>query len=135
WARLSRALDQDRPTEQPQTGNGASQKLVFWRYAAAAMFAVAAVQTAVLVTPSDGPEDTYQLASESRDALQTRVMFATDATSDDITALLVETHARIVDGPSAVGFFTIEFASEQDLHTGLDVFEANAHLVMTVQSN
>lgn len=103
WERLSRSIAAERAPANLNRGPRLAQ------FAAVAIGAVAIWQfLAVPYLP--GREDAgFVPVSEAADGIVLRVGFAEGASAAELTALLTELGARIVDGPSAVGLFTLAF--------------------------
>mgnify|MGYP001800866325 CR=1 FL=1 len=61
-----------------------------------------------------------------------RVAFADAAPLSAVTAILTSTGARVVDGPTALGFFTLTFPDPAARDAAEAAFAAAPELVMTV---
>jgi anti-sigma factor RsiW len=87
------------------------------RWAALAVAALVAVETAALVTLVSAPGErggAYQTASgvDSGDGIAALVVFADAAKAPAISQLLTDFDARIVDGPKAGGIYKIRLRTE-----------------------
>jgi hypothetical protein len=87
------------------------------RWAAVAVAALVAVETAALVTLLSAPGErggTYQTAAgvETADGIAALVVFADSARASDISKLLTQFDAHIVDGPRAGGIYKIRLRTE-----------------------
>jgi len=133
WARLSRAIaaEERAPSGGPAPAN---DNQPFWKYAAAALAVVAALQTAFLVQGnSSQDEPTYITASgENEDAFALDLMFSPDATAGEITNILKAVEAEIFKGPSALGVYAVRFDTETARDAALQNLEEQPHLVSSV---
>jgi hypothetical protein len=87
------------------------------RWAALALAALVAVETAALVTLVNAPGEpggTYQTASgiETANGIAALVVFDDAASAPAISQLLTQFDARIVDGPRAGGIYKIRLRTE-----------------------
>ena len=78
-----------------------------WRVAAVAAIALLAVQTVFVWTAPDAVYDLAGGGVESATGPALTVGFAPEATEGEIRALLLELELTIVDGPSALGLYTL----------------------------
>ena len=104
WARLSASIAEDL-TPRPANFD---RPLAWARTAAVVMAAIAVWQFAV-VPRFQGAEPGFVPASDTIEGPALRVAFLADAPLSDVTALLREVGATVVDGPSAVGLYTLAF--------------------------
>ncbi len=117
WARIEKAINvsQDqRSANDNDTKPFWSRALIApWQAAAAVALAIVGWQVAVVpVVATAGLDDeaTYVLAGgETGQEFAFRVAFTDNANAPDIAAILRDVDARIIDGPSAIGFYTIAF--------------------------
>jgi len=121
WARIERELAaKSVEADTPNANDNApsrpawSRRIVApWQAAAAVVVAGAGWQAAVVptLTPAqlaDSPE--YALAAGADDAeFVLRISFVESATESDMRRLLRDSNARIIDGPSATGLYTLAF--------------------------
>ncbi len=135
WARIEKAINAG---ENQSSANDNDTKpfwsrafIAPWQAAAAVALAIVGWQVAVVpVLAPGGVEDdaAYVLAGDETDQkFAFRVAFTDNASAPDIAAILRNVDARIIDGPSAVGFYTIAFddpeameAARQRLSTDAD---------------
>lgn len=125
WARLERELDR-----MPAT---ATNRWPVWQVAAAsAVAAVALWQFAVapMVMPSQGG---YVTATGSVRQYTATVAFEPDATEAQIRALLIETGATVIGGPSALGLWQLGFADNVARDAALERLRAAGSVVESVQ--
>lgn len=109
WQRLKRRLD-----TPAQSQAHAEPSLAWRRMAIAAMLLVAVQAGWLLQMHADRTALEYRLmsgASPTQARAQLRLMFAPDATSEAIAALLRELDASIVSGPSALGLYDVRVAT------------------------
>ena len=99
-ARLMNDLD-----AAPANSNAAPRGRL-WQLAAAVLFALLLIQSAFLV---GGEDEGFTLAGGDTGPT---VAFAPDATEAQIRAVLLDAGAVIVDGPSALGLYTLAPLSE-----------------------
>ena len=113
WARLSKAIAAEPQTSAPES-KAANDNQPFWKYAAAALAIVAALQTAFLVqSPSDTDDPVYVTASaENGSEFALNIMFQPDASAQQITERLKSVDGEIFEGPSAIGLYAIRFETE-----------------------
>jgi len=114
WARLSKAIDKldDTPSDESDT----DRRFALWHVAAAAGMAFLASQAMTFLTmPSVGPDaPQYVPVTDGGEGVASlRVIFLEDARQGDVRALLNEVDAKIVDGPNAIGFYTLAFSNEE----------------------
>ena len=131
WARLTKAIDaeQNRVDDAPAAAN---DNTGFWRKACAALGLIAVVQGAFLGAAYFSPsheESVYETATASTVAFESKVIFAPNATEADITMLLREVDGEIVNGPSALGAYTVRFNSGDERTAGLERFSNAANIV------
>ena len=129
WARLSRAIAQDGQHSLWR------RDVRTWQAAACVLVAVGTWQLAVapwLASDANDPAR-FQTATgpaNTLDAAATvRIGFAATATAEAIAALLRETNANIVDGPSALGLFTVAFDSDDQRTAALSRFAAEPSVI------
>ncbi len=106
WERLSRSIEAERA---PANLN---RRPMLAQFAAVAIGAIAIWQ--FLAVPFLPGQDSVGFTPVSEATAETvlRVGFADGATAAELTALLAEVGGRIVDGPSAVGLFTLAFEDD-----------------------
>lgn len=129
WARLSRTIDREG-----RQGLW-DRRVRVWQAAACLVVAVGTWQFAVApqLTPSADQPARFQTAtgpvSTADAAVTARVIFAPAATAEAIATLLRETDASIVDGPNALGFFTIGFESDEARDAALSQFATAPNVI------
>ncbi|MEM7640351.1 MAG: hypothetical protein AAF269_14955 [Pseudomonadota bacterium] len=128
WKRLSNAISAE---QVPVAANDNSH---IWKYAAAALAIVAALQTAVLIQPStQAPAETYVTASATdANTPAVNVVFQPSATAEALTRVLKEVNGEIIAGPSAIGLYTVAFETETTRDDALAALEAETDLVESV---
>ena len=112
-ARLMREIDKE-PQQQAQSAPSHSR---FWKITAAAAVALFAIQSVVILT---SPRDNIELAGGGNDRQSgpaLLVAFSEEAAEGVIRALLLELDLVIVDGPSALGLYTL--AAKDDAARGV----------------
>ena len=120
WARLSKAIAEDTASA-PEQMPAANDNGRVWKIATLAFGLIALVQAGFLFnTPAIAPTDDpiYVPVAETQ-KLEVRIIFADDATSADISALLNQVEGEIVAGPSAIGLYDVRFDSEASKASGL----------------
>ncbi len=111
--RLMREIDKE-PQQHAQAAPANSR---FWKIATAAVVALFAIQSVVILT---NPRYNIELAGGGNDRQSgpaLLVAFSEGATEGDIRALLLELDLVIVDGPSALGLYTL--AAKDDAARGV----------------
>ena len=128
WKRLSNAIAAERA---PAAANDNGP---VWKYAAAALAVVAALQTAFLIQPStEAPEEIYVTASaEDANMPAVNVIFQASATTEALTLALKSVDGEIIAGPSALGLYTVAFETEAARDAALSALEADTDLVESV---
>jgi len=128
WKRLSNAIAAE---QSPVAANDNSR---VWKYAAAALAVVAALQTAFLVQPSpQAPTETYVTASANDvDTPAVNVIFRPTAATEELTRVLNEVDGEIIAGPSAIGLYTVSFATETARDDAIAALEAETDLIESV---
>ncbi len=71
-------------------------------------------------------------ASETIAAPALRVAFAEGASLAEVTALLQRIDASVIDGPGAIGLYTLGFADQAALEAAEAALSARAELVIAV---
>ena len=128
WKRLSNAIAAEQaPVAANDNGS-------FWKYAAAALAVVAALQTAFLVQPAvqDSAETYVTASANDADTPALNVIFQPTATAEDFTRALKEVDGEIIAGPSALGLYTVAFSSETARDEALTSLEAETDLIESV---
>lgn len=124
WARLSRAIDQDR---QHASAVGRARR---WRAVAAiAVIAFAVQMVASLTAPGSGPARFETAAVEAARPHLVQVTFSPDAREGDVRALLISADGQIVEGPSSLGVYLVAFDNEAAREAGLTAFLAAGAIV------
>lgn len=139
-ARLMREIDAEAASPVvPQAGLPEAANLPtapgsFWKIAAVVLFGLVVVQTAYI--GYDGGTD-FELAGGEEAPVSAehtiRVAFAADAAEADIRALLLEQGLVIVDGPSAIGLYTLAAADEASRADALAALQARGDLVESAE--
>lgn len=134
WARLSRAIGREA---RPPLWR---RPVPLWQAAAAVALFVGAYQLTATLAPTllGGADDVRYVTATGADGPaaegpSARVMFASDATEAAIRKLLRDVDARIVDGPSAVGFYRLAFTDEAARSAALGRLRAERAIVEVVE--
>ena len=123
WRRLEAAIRRDgaqgRRAPSPR-------QAVIWR-AAAAFLGIAVLGQAIYITslPTTGEAPLYRTASDAAEEYVLGIAFAAGATAAEISDLLREAKASVIDGPSALGLYRVAFDSAEALHDGQARFQAS----------
>jgi anti-sigma-K factor RskA len=130
WKRLSNAINAERA---PMAAN---DNAPFWKYAAAALAVVAALQTAFLFqSPQSSEEPTYVTASANDETIfGLNVIFQPTATADELTSVLKDVKGEIIAGPSALGLYTIAFDDAAARDAALTVLTRKTDIVESVSA-
>ena len=128
WKRLSNAINAERAPV------AANDNAPFWKYAAAALAVVAALQTAFLFqSPQTSEEPTYVTASASdENVFGLNVIFQPSATADELTSALKNVNGEIIAGPSALGLYTVAFDDEAARDAALTALTRETDIVESV---
>jgi anti-sigma factor RsiW len=125
WHKLSASIDAERMPLPANDNRGFSLLQV----AAVAVAAVFSVQVLTfMLTPSDDGAG-FVPASVSAEGPTLQIAFRQDARMDQITTLLRELDATIVDGPSAMGLVTLAFSDADSRATALAALEERTDVV------
>ncbi len=141
WARIEREIARKAAQTVPVAAN---DDVPFWkrpRFAAwqvAASVALAVLGWQVLVSPAlvpasgDAPAS-YTLAGDQDPAAFTvRVAIEQDVSEAEMRALLSEVGAQIVDGPSAIGLYTLGFADAEAKAEAVQQLESRNDVIAEV---
>lgn len=139
-ARLMREIDAEAESPVvPQAGLPEAANLPtapgsFWKIAAVVLFGLVVVQTAY-IGYDDGTD--FELAGGEEAPVSAehtiRVAFEADAAEADIRALLLEQGLVIVDGPSAIGLYTLAAADEVSRADALAALQARGDIVESAE--
>lgn len=131
WKRLTNAIEAER---KPVAANDNGR---FWKYAAAALAVVAALQTAVIVqTPATDDDPVYVTASSDDKArFGLNVIFQPDSSTSDMTEVLRALDGDMVAGPSALGLYTVAFETEAARDAALNALSGQTELIENVTQN
>lgn len=129
WARLKQTIEK-QSTEQDQTGTSihsgtktvSSIKPIWKKLAIAASFAFV-IQSGYLVQQQALNSNDYQLLSTKKLENSIQIQFKTDTSEQEIRQLLINTEGNIINGPSALGIYTIEFKDREAALTRLNESE------------
>ncbi|MEM1299516.1 MAG: hypothetical protein AAGH68_09565 [Pseudomonadota bacterium] len=122
WRKLQAAIEKEAAAEQrpgqPRTG--------WWQVAAVLLGLAVLGQGAYISTISTGSNDpSYRTASQSGQEHVLAIGFAPGTDIADISALLRQANARVIDGPGASGLYRVTLASEGDQTAARELFEAS----------
>jgi len=112
WARLSRAIE-DQNVDTKAAAPLLNRRFAGWQVAACAMVAVAAWQlfAVPLLSSNESPDMAYVPAAETVvEVNRVRVIFADETTEKELRKVIRQVNGEIVAGPSAIGFYTLEFS-------------------------
>ena len=134
-ARLMRDIEAEaKASAGPPAANLPTAPSSFWKVAAVVLFGLVIAQTAYF--GYDRGTD-FELASGEEAAVSAeyslRVAFAEDATEGDIRALLLDLDLVIVDGPSAIGLYTLAALDEAAREAALTALQARGDIVESVE--
>jgi len=128
WARLSRAID-----AAPLPAQAPARKAPWWPLAASAAAAVLVWQlAAVPLLTRPGDEGGYAPVSETPAGFTVAIAFRPESREGEIRELLRSVDGRIVDGPTAIGLWTLDFASAEARDAAMEALAA-APVVESVQ--
>lgn len=142
WARIERAIDAQSAARSANDNSPSGRPVWFrnviapWQAAAAVAAAVLGWQVAVvpaITNPGADEAPAYELASGGEESEFTlRIAFTDTATEADLRAVLREVDARIVDGPSAIGLYTLSFADEAAKERAAQILAEQGDIVAEV---
>ncbi|MGM0982759.1 MAG: hypothetical protein ACQEXG_04940 [Pseudomonadota bacterium] len=112
-ARLKRDIQQEQSLPEAPSPRYRGQR--FWKGLALAACLVVAIQTSLVVfTGSDDTQWELLSGSPEPDAPRLQVVFAPDTTIAQLQALLQPHAAHIVEGPGALGIYTLRLPEDSD---------------------
>ena len=131
WKRLSKAI------EAEHSPGAANDNFQFWKYAAAALAVVAALQTVLLIQSPGTPEEPVFVtaSAENEAAFGLTVIFQPNTTADELTQALKAVNGEIIAGPSALGLYTVAFETEASRDSALEALAAQTDVIESVTLN
>lgn len=139
WARIERALSQSEQRTMPVAANDDKPfwkrpRFAAWQVAASVAIAVLGWQGLVVpaITATEQPAGYNLAAGEGAEPYTLRVSFQADVSEADMRALLSEVDARIVDGPSAIGLYTLGFTDQDSKAAAAREFELQSSIIAEV---
>ena len=141
WARLEKSLAKD--TSNKDTSNTAQNAPIavndnpkpspFWRYAAACLGVALLGQTIFMSTQlnnNNTSDDKYlPVLTAPAYHFSLKVEFTATAKTSDITELLTKSQGNIISGPTTLGLYEINFASEAARTQAEMIFRKSADVV------
>lgn len=132
WAGLSKAIDaEENKSAAPRAANDNTR---MWRYIAAAL-ALVVVGQATFVTQQNGEEPTqpgYSTVGEQQTGAVLQITFVGTANEAAIRELLQKTSGTIVDGPGALGVYTVKFADDAALQNAKATLMAEPEIIENI---
>ncbi|MDZ7851237.1 MAG: hypothetical protein U5L98_00945 [Halomonas sp.] len=111
-ARLKRDIQQETVDSSPTSANTRR----YWKPLALAACLLLAIQTGFQLTPQSTDSDWAPLSGETASqAPRLQIAFHTNATVEQINESLGASEARIVDGPGALGLYTVQLPPDSDV--------------------
>ncbi len=137
WARLAERIDKEAAPTQPRiiptTAANDNWLRPLTLLQAACVAAVAIFGWQVAQTNLFGEaENGYVTASANDDGPLLRLVFNPDSAFQDISDILSQLDGQIVDGPSAIGLFTVAFPNDAARDLAFDTLIATPNLVNEV---
>lgn len=130
WARLSRAIDAE---PVPAAAVAGPARRPWWQFAAVAAAAALVWQVAAVPFLTRPGEEAYRPVTEAPAAeFALAVTFSPTATEAGMRELVRSVGARVTDGPSAIGLWTLSFADAGARDNGMALLMA-APIVESVQ--
>lgn len=130
WDRLAQSIDAE-PSAVPANDNRRYSLLQVAGVAAAAVLAWQFVAAPILF---DAQEPLFTTASVQGDGPTLRVAFETGADMSAITMLLRDAGGALVDGPSAIGLYTVGFPDSESRDAAQTLFDENPALLSVVSA-
>ncbi|MEM8728928.1 MAG: hypothetical protein AAGF79_03335 [Pseudomonadota bacterium] len=128
WKRLERAIEASTPATVPRRP--------MWQVAAAAAVVAVLGWQFVAMPVLNGSGPGLQTASDAPvEGMSLTVAFVPDSTEAQIRDLLVQTGGQIVEGPSALGLWQVQFDNQAARDAALDAFGTAPSLISHVQAN
>lgn len=136
-ARLMRDIDAETVTAVTHVAANTPSRPTFWKYAAVILLGLMGAQSAFVYLGSQEAGQGFQLASgeapTGQEDMSLRVDFAPDAQADEIARVLLDLDLVIVDGPSALGFYTLQARDETAYHQAVESLKTIPELVDIVE--
>ncbi len=141
WARIERVIAGSEQNTAPFAANDDEpfwkrRRFAGWQVAASVAVAVLGWQALVVpaITPSsvDAPVEYTLAGDDSAVQFTLRVAIAEGVSEADMRAVLTEVDARIVDGPSAIGLYTIAFTDAEAQASGRTVLARRSDVIAEV---
>ena len=140
WARLSKSIDgielagvdselkiaAGQSSSVIAVGRFWSKRMELWQAAACAMLSVAVWHTLAQPIFSSASRDASYMpvTSETVDHHHMRIIFSEQATEAEMRRLIRSLDAEIIAGPSAIGFYTLRFQSEELRKEALEILRS-----------
>jgi len=125
WEALSKRID----AEERRVPANDNRRFSLAQVAAIALCAMIASQFLTIPFWSDGADPTYVPASSASADVVLQVGFSENATIGQISTLLQELDATIIEGPSAIGLLTLRFADDAARDAAADLLAEQPGLV------
>ncbi|MGH1439068.1 MAG: S8 family serine peptidase [Cellvibrionaceae bacterium] len=129
WARLKQTIErQNIEEDETDTNIHSGTKTVstikpIWKKLAIAASFAFVIQSGYLVQQNVFNSTDYQLLSTKNLENSIQIQFKTDTSEQAIRQLLINTEGNIINGPSALGIYTIEFKDRETALTRLNESE------------
>lgn len=129
WARLKQTIErQNIEEDETDTSIHSGTKTVstikpIWKKLAIAASFAFVIQSGYLVQQNVFNSTDYQLLSTKNLENSIQIQFKTDTSEQAIRLLLINTEGNIINGPSALGIYTIEFKDRETALTRLNESE------------
>ncbi|MEM6578201.1 MAG: hypothetical protein AAF678_06895 [Pseudomonadota bacterium] len=136
-ARLMREIEAETASAVTHVVTSRASVTPFWKIAAVVLLGLFGAQSAFVYLQAEQGAPDLQLASGGEAAQPAgpilRVEFASDATIGTIAGILTDLELVIVDGPSALGFYTLEALDATSYMQAVDVLQSQPELVSILE--
>lgn len=125
WRRLEAEIQRE---QVPHQNVDSSSALRMWKVASVLLGLGVLGQAAYIVSMDNQPA--YNTASAVDEDHVVGLAFEPEASVSDISTLLGEVEARIVDGPGALGLYRVAFDTEKKLRSGREQLRASDLVIL-----
>lgn len=120
WARLKQTIEKQNIEENPTGTKTVSTITPIWKKLAIAASFAFVIQSGYLVQQNVFNSTDYQLLSTKNLENSIQIQFKTGTSEQAIRRLLINTEGNIINGPSALGIYTVEFKDRETALTRLN---------------
>lgn len=134
WARLSKAIDEDRAKERPVAANDSSKFGQFWKYAAVCLACVTIGQGLLIGAGKSDENDKYFMAGTSDMSVTLNVELLESSPVKSLVDFLISHDGMIAAGPNENYQYEILFQSIESCDAAIGVLTTNNEIFETFTS-